>query len=197
MDFDSTIFKLSQNGKRIDYGIMQGNEKIVFIKSGAGSDYKGYQDKYVKMALRLHARGGYTVISASNPGTNESTFDVDKAVIEEYIIERGFKKYELNLVGASNGAYQNVFLANQLNNVKKTLNINMPLMINFQKAMSMLLKLGETEKIFVYGTADPSADYIPFLETMKMPNFKVVCINGADHQFIGMLDEFIALSDLI
>ena len=43
-------------GEKIHYGIIYGNEKIVFIKTGADGNILGYQDKYPKMAHRIHQR---------------------------------------------------------------------------------------------------------------------------------------------
>ena len=49
--------------EKIKYGILFGNEKIVFIKVGADGNIRGYQDKYLKMAHRVHARIGDTFIA--------------------------------------------------------------------------------------------------------------------------------------
>ena len=54
-------------GEKLRYGILYGNEKIVFIKVGAGGSIRGYQDKYLQMAQRVHERMCATVICASNP----------------------------------------------------------------------------------------------------------------------------------
>ena len=56
------ILSATVDGEKIKYGILFGNEKIVFIKVGADGNIRGYQDKYLKMAHRIHARIGATVI---------------------------------------------------------------------------------------------------------------------------------------
>jgi aspartyl aminopeptidase len=56
-DFDIVITK-----EEIEYGIIRGNETIVFIKAGAGGSYRGYDDKYLKMAIELHKKDGSTVV---------------------------------------------------------------------------------------------------------------------------------------
>ena len=66
MEFDKVIKRICGDYE-FTYGIIFGNEKIVFIKAGAGGDYRGYRDKYLKMAIRAHKRMGATVICASNP----------------------------------------------------------------------------------------------------------------------------------
>ena len=55
------ILSSAVGGEKIQYGILFGNEKIVFIKAGAGGNIRGYQDKYLKMAHRVHDNLGATV----------------------------------------------------------------------------------------------------------------------------------------
>ena len=197
MDFHKTVTKALSSNDVIDYGIIFGNEKIVFIKSGKGGSHRGNDDKYVKMAYRLHLRFGCTVICSSNPMNCEKTYDYDKMMIDQYVQEKGFSCFELNLLGASNGAYQNLFLADQILQTNKVLCINLPLMLNFHKTTKQLQKMDHIEKIFVYGTKDPSHKYIPLLESKNFRSLRIDCVEGADHQFNGRLDDYIALSDLI
>ncbi|MBE6597712.1 MAG: hypothetical protein E7641_08615 [Ruminococcaceae bacterium] len=193
MNFDAT---LNVRGS-LDYGIIYGNEGIVFIKSGRGGTCRGYEDKYLKMAKRLNSSRGYTVICASNPPDPKISCDIDKSVIEKVISEKGFDNFELFLVGSSNGAYQNLFLANQLTDVKKIMGINMPLMIDPHKINRTLSTLDSVEKIFVYGTEDPSFSYIPMLEIKNLPRFRVIRVKDADHNFKSKTDTFVELVDLI
>ncbi|MBQ8289855.1 MAG: hypothetical protein IJY01_03190 [Clostridia bacterium] len=197
MDFHQTFTKSITSGGAIDYGIVLGNKKIVFIKSGNGGSHRGYDDKYVKMAYRLHSKCGCTVICSSNPIDCKVSYDLDKIIIDQYVEENNFSSFDVYLIGSSNGAYQNLFLANQLPQTKKLLCVNMPLMLNFHKSVKELQMMNHTEKIFVYGTKDPSYKYIPFLEAKKFSSLRIVQIEGADHQFKNRTDEFIALSDLI
>ncbi len=46
--FDKTI-SVSQNGKEIEYGIIDGNNTIVFIKAGLEGSCYGYENKYVRI----------------------------------------------------------------------------------------------------------------------------------------------------
>lgn len=81
MDYDNVISKAVDDAT-IEYGLLYGNEKIVFIKVGADGNIRGYKDKYLKMARRVHNRLGATVICASNPWI-EGHIDADKSVIEQ------------------------------------------------------------------------------------------------------------------
>ena len=196
MGFDKTFTQISSDGKSNDYGIIYGSETVFFVKCGRGGSFRGRDDKYAKMAIRLHRARGCTVICASNPLDCETSYDLDKAVIEAYVAEKGTPDFELYLIGNSNGAYQNLFLANRLAQVKKILCINMPLMQNFHKSTKEVQALGTVEKIFVYGTKDPSYTYVPFLERRNYPLLRVIRLQDVGHQFRDT-EAFISLSDLI
>ena len=192
MNFDKTV----SLGCGLDYGIIFGNEEIVFIKSGRGGTHLGEDEKYLKMATKLYKNRGFTVICASNPVAIDFSYSLDLSVIREVAGELGARTPRLTLIGSSNGAYQNLLLANEIPAIK-ILCINMPLMINFQRASRILSHATDSEKIFVFGSRDPSFPYIPFLEAAKIPRLSVKRIEGADHTFSGMTDSFISLAELI
>ncbi len=193
MNFDVMTFQMTDGGNRIEYGILHGNEKIVFIKSGKGGDCRGYADKYVKMAKKLHDTDGCTVISASNPLECADSHACDQRMLERYAAERGWASFEVSALGSSNGGYLVLLLATKMPQVKKILCVNMPLMLNYHKTSRALQLLNESEKIFVYGTQDPSYPYLPFLENKALPKCRFVRIEDADHTFSGKTDEFIDL----
>lgn len=197
MEFDSTYKMSLPGGQSIDYGILHGSERITFIKSGRGGTHRGDDDKYIKMAHRIRCKQGNTVICASNPMECALSYDADQAVIEKYAANRGFADFTVLLIGSSNGAYQNLFLAAKLPQTQKILCINMPLMINYHKITRQLQAMVAIEKVFVYGTKDPSHAYSPMLEMKKYAMCRIICVNGADHTFKDRIDEFIALADLI
>ena len=55
LKYDEVLIKKIRYEK-IKYGILYGNEKIVFIKAGADGSIRGYQDKYLKIAHCVHDR---------------------------------------------------------------------------------------------------------------------------------------------
>jgi len=73
----------------------------------------------------------------------------------------------------------------------------MPLMIDPHKINRTLSTLDSVEKIFVYGTEDPSFSYIPMLEIKNLPRFRVIRVKDADHNFKSKTDTFVELVDLI
>jgi alpha/beta superfamily hydrolase len=52
--------------------------------------------------------------------------------------------------------------------------------------------------VIIYGTEDEEGrEMIPVLKKREIPNFEIKLVDGADHSFTGMIDEFIGLIDLI
>lgn len=191
MDYTHTLTRAAENGEAMTYGIVQGSNTLVFIKSGRGSNCYGYEDKYLRMAHRIHEARGYTVICAPNP-TDVETGDADETVIRDYAREAEWDSFDLRLFGGSNGAYQNLLLAARMPEATRILCVNMPLMINYHKITRAIGATAGVEKLFVYGEHDPSISYVPFLEGRGQP---VRRIAGADHNFKGMVEDYIALSD--
>ena len=119
------ILSITVDDEKIQYGILFGNEKIVFIKVGAYGNIRGYQDKYLRMAHRVHARIGATVICASDPELSTNTqLKKDKNLIHTVVAEQGFKNYEIYFVGTSEGGYISLLLAQQFPQAAKYLGIN-------------------------------------------------------------------------
>lgn len=184
--------------EKINYGILYGNEKIVFIKTGAGGNIRGYQDKYLKMAHRVHKSLGATVICASNPEIEyDAQVAADKAMISENAAACGFDDFEVYFVGTSDGGYQNLLLAKEIPQTVKMMGIN-PSLQTFEDFVEKVQVLPYVQKIMVYGTKDDVYDEcIPELQSLGGENLEIVTVEGADHEFTGMVDEFIALIDLL
>jgi alpha/beta superfamily hydrolase len=196
LNYNKCISK-TVTGEKINYGIVYGNEKIVFIKTGVDGNIRGYQDKYLKMAHRVHQRLGATVICASNPDAEYAAQEVaDKAMIAKVAADSGFADYEIYFVGTSDGGYQNLRLAQQMPQARKILGINTSL-IDADDLAAHLKKLSYVEKVLVYGTKDEAFHCIPILQAAGCENLEIITVEGADHEFKGMVDEFIALIDLL
>ena len=179
-------------GKDYRYGYVKGNDTVVFIKAGLGGDCFGYENKYLKIARSLNDKYGVSVICASNPQDNRSHIDVDRQIIEQYISENGFTSPTLYLVGVSNGGIKGLELNSGSCRFNKMLLVNMPLMINFHKTKKFIQDEDDTKIILAYGSKDPSFSYIPYIEG-RFDNVQTVVVEGADHNFKGMLDRFSTL----
>jgi alpha/beta superfamily hydrolase len=185
------------DGEKISYGIVHGNEKIVFIKTGFEGGIEGYENKYLQMAHRAHERLGATVICASNPDVDyDAQMVADKAMISKVAAERGFAEYEVYFVGTSDGGYQNLLLAQQVPQARKLLGINASL-IDADDLVAQLQKLPHVKKSLLYGTEDDDFACVPMLQALTCENLEIITVEGADHEFKGMVNEFIALIDLI
>ena len=93
MPFDKIVNK-AQEGVAIRYGVVHGNDTIVFIKSGTGGKYDGYQQKYLRMAERVHAA------------------------------QRGFADYTVCFVAHSDGWEQIIRTAKKMPQTRRLLGIN-------------------------------------------------------------------------
>ena len=192
MEFDKIIHKTIDD-ETVDFGFVFGNNKMVFIKAGAGGGIPGYQDKYLRMAHRVHERLSATVICSSN---YEKCLELDRKAIAWCARYLKLKDAELYFVGVSDGANQCITLSRNAP-TKKLLCIN-PSFVPGHDPSDRLIIRSKVEKIFVYGTKDDEAyELVPKLKERAIPNFEIRWVEGADHSFTGMVDEFIALIDLI
>ncbi len=192
MAFDKIIHK-TLDEESVDYGFIFGNNKIVFIKAGAGGGIPGYQDKYLRMANKVHERLGATVICSSN---YEKSLPTDKKAIEWCARYLKLEDVELYFVGVSDGADQCIILARNAP-TKKLICIN-PSFVPGHDPSDRLIIRSKVEKIFVYGTKDVERhDLVPKLMEREIPNFEIRWVEGADHEFTGMVDEFVSLIDLL
>ena len=192
---DSYVDTKYVNGEKVEYKIIFGNDNIVFIKAGAGRNVRGYKNKYFQMAKRVHERIGATVICASNPDVPHVNFDEQE--IRWVALERGFETFKLFLWGASDGAYQNLYLVKRFPETAKWIGVNSSF-ITFDDFEEKLRDLDSVKKILVYGTEDDEYDVVfPALMTKEDKNLKMFFIEGADHRFSNMLPRFIQTIDLV
>ena len=192
---DSYVDTKYIDGEEAEYEIIFGNEKIVFIKAGAGGSARGYENKYLKMARRIHDRIGATVICSSNPDVPHE--DLDEQEIKWVISKRNFEMFELYLWGTSDGAYQNLSLAKRFPETVKWIGVNSSF-ITFDDFEEKLQELTDVKKVLVYGTEDDEYDAIfPVQMANEDGSLKIHWIEGADHRFSNMLPQFIQTIDFI
>ena len=195
MAFDE-IWQQTQEGVAIRYGVVHGNDTIVFIKSGTGGKYDGYQQKYLRMAERIHTAPGYSVITADNPEDLFHSSQTDRTVIEEYASQRGFADYTVCFVAHSDGWEQIIRTAKKMPQTQRLLGIN-PSFVDDEEATDDLRALPKAEKTLVYGTQDDDFYLAAKLEAAGIPRLRIITVDGADHDFTHRLEDFIALIDLL
>lgn len=195
MNFDKEINSIFKENIVINYGIINGNSKIVFIKTGQDGSIYGYENKYLRIARNLNSKYGYTVICSSNPFDGSNPLEHDFEVIEKYSVEKSFENYDIYYIGHSNGARIGMTWGYQYPKIKKMLLINSPIFINWHKLKEGLKNSSNQEIYLIYGEYDQSIKYTELLEPLLNENIKLEIINGADHNFTNMLEEFIELSE--
>ena len=179
--------------EKLEYKIIFGSEKIVFMKAGAGESISGYGNKYQQMAQRVHEKLGATVIYASN--SDDPCEDVDEQKIRDAVSEQGFKSFKLYFWGTSDGAYQNLKLAKRFPETEKWIGVNSSF-ITLEDLLVKLQDLPNVKKFLVCGTNDVDNNILfPDLNQYQNDNLKILMVEGADHSFSGMLPQFMQTID--
>lgn len=81
--FDKTV-TLIQSGKEIEYGIIDGNNTVDFIKAGMEGSCYGYENKYVRIGRLLNEKHGCSIISSSNPLGLHTDFTAEMDFVRNY-----------------------------------------------------------------------------------------------------------------
>lgn len=187
LKFDKEIHS-NFNDEIIDYGIVEGNNIIVFIKAGQDGSLYGYQNKYIKMARRLNKKYGCSVICSSNPFDGNNPLDNAMEIIEDYA--KIFDNYKIYYLGYSNGALIGAWFGVKYPKIKRMALVNGPLMYNFHKTKEGALSFNGDIISFIYGEYDQSIGYIDLLKNMENDKIKVFVEKGQDHHFSKSEESF-------
>ena len=111
------------------FGIIQGEKYLVFIKTGRGGSIEGFENKYLSICSILFKKYGYTFVVSANP--KDSVCDLEEEIksVDKYV---GDYK-EIYFVGISNGASVGAAQCRKIEKIKNAVLINAPLIINFHK----------------------------------------------------------------
>ena len=187
LKFDKEIHS-NFNDEIIDYGIIEGNNIIVFIKAGQDGSLYGYQNKYIKMARRLNKKYGCSVICSSNSFDGNNPLDNAMKIIEDYA--KIFDNYKIYYLGYSNGALIGAWFGVKYPKIKRMALVNGPLMYNFHKTKEGALSFNGDMISFIYGEYDQSIGYIDLLKNMENDKIKVFVEKGQDHHFSKSEESF-------
>ena len=100
------------------------------------------------------------------------------------------------MFGTSDGAYRNLLLAKEIPQTIKLVCVNTST-FDFDDLKERLLETSQIHKTLVYGDRDDEYIYFADFKKLNLSNLTLFVIEGADHEFRGMLEEYIALIDLI
>lgn len=177
----------------------EGNERLLLIMVGSGGALCGYNDKYGKIAERISATYGASVIISENPRRSEvspASYNFDTMMdFDERYMENRHQAYETYFMGVSLGGSYGLMYAHRHNHIARVLSVNAPVMINTHKLLEGIHSFTGELLSIVYGDQDPSYTLIPFIRQLESPACQVAEVMGADHNFFGMEDAFIALPE--
>lgn len=188
LKFDKEIHSKFEDIAIIDYGIVEGNNIIVFIKAGQNGSLYGYQNKYVKMAKRLNKKYGCSVICSSNPFDGNNPLDNAMEVIEDYA--KRFDDFKIYYLGYSNGALIGTWFGIKYPKIKRMALVNGPLMYNLYKTKEGALSFKGESINFIYGEYDQSIGYVELLKSLENDKIKVFIEEGQDHHFSKSEEDF-------
>ena len=161
------------------FGIIQGEKYLVFIKTGRGGSIEGFENKYLNICSLLFEKYGYTFVVSANPKDSVCDLEEEIKCIDTYV---GDYK-EIFFVGISNGAFIGAAQCRKIEKIKNAVLINAPLMINFHKIKEGTQKFRGNNMYFLYGEDDPSCRYIEILDSIKNTACKYKIIKGEGHDF--------------
>ena len=188
LKFDKEIHSKFEDIAIIDYGIVEGNNIIVFIKAGQNGSLYGYQNKYIKMAKRLNQKYGCSVICSSNPFDGNNPLDNAMKIIEDYA--KKFDDYKIYYLGYSNGALIGAWFGIKYPKIKRMVLVNGPLMYNLYKTKEGALSFKGESINFIYGEYDQSIEYVELLKSIENDKIKVFIEEGQDHHFSKSEEDF-------
>lgn len=193
LKFDKEIHSKFEDIAIIDYGIVEGNNIIVFIKAGQNGSLYGYQNKYIKMAKRLNQKYGCSVICSSNPFDGNNPLDNAMEVIEDYA--KKFDDYKIYYLGYSNGALIGAWFGIKYPKIKRMALVNGPLMYNLHKTKEGALSFNGESINFIYGEHDQSTPYLELLKSIENDKIKIFVEEGQDHHFSKSEEKFQKIPD--
>ena len=175
--------------------IIKGNDTSAFvILVGKDGSLYGFKKKYLEIAETAHHTYGNTVFIFNNPASNWNLQDNGFSFVMNTVKNNMGGSYEISFFGFSAGASFAMLNAWKYPEIKRMLLVNPPLMVNFDKQLDNL-KLFKGFTTLIIGEFDQSAALCRLIEgdkeTIGINN--LVLYENADHQFTGLLKEFIQL----
>jgi hypothetical protein len=163
------------------YGIMSGDGKLVFVKTGRGGSVYGYNNKYLNLAKSILTLYGYSVVISANPADSECYLNEELEEVKEYIGDYD----EVYFIGVSAGALVGAQQGYMNEKISKMLLVNGPLMINWPKTKTGIEKFQGNRVEMLYGMRDPSYKYFEILNYINSDKLERDTVEDADHNFAG------------
>lgn len=193
LKFDKIVKSNLEDITIIEYGIIEGNNTIVFIKSGQNGSIYGYNNKYIKMAKRLNKKYKCTVICSSNPFDGNNPLDNAFTIIEKYTSK--FEDYKVYYLGFSNGALIGAYFGINYPKIKRMLLVNMPLIYDINLIKNNLNNFNNEKVTIVYGSLDYSINLLENINDIKSNRLDIKVILNEDHYFSKDEEDFYSLPE--
>ncbi len=187
------INQVEVDGGVLSYKFEFVSDKLIIIKVGSGGSLSGYENKY-DMLFDYYVSSGYSVLVCDNNIgiSDEESFTATLKLANSLSHEQNIK-FSIYYLGMSKGASQFLSFGYRYPNIVKALLINPPLNINWHKQSDGIKAIDNVEVIVVIGTHDPSYNFAGLIDLCKNDKVKAKIYENADHNFTGMLDEFLVL----
>ena len=173
-----------------------GNNNVLMIIVGINGSINGYMNKYFWIAKKANEIYGYTVFIFANDlmsWTNPKEFF---NAIMNYIRENMVNKAEIkiNIFGNSAGGSLAAFYSWEYPEIKNILLVNPPLNDMWELSINGLRAFTGYATL-VFGQYDPNCKVAElFTQNEYSDIFKnIILVKGANHEFRGMIKEFIDL----
>lgn len=193
LKFDKIVKSNLEDITVIEYGIIEGNNTIVFIKTGQNGSIYGYNNKYIKMAKRLNKKYKCTVICSSNPFDGNNPLDNAFTVIEKYTSK--FEDYKVYYLGFSNGALIGAYFGINYPKIKRMLLVNMPLIYDINLIKKNLNNFNNEKVTILYGSLDYSINFLENIKNIKSNRLDIKVILNEDHYFSKDEEDFYSLPE--
>ena len=193
LKFDKIVKSNLEDITVIEYGIIEGNNTIVFIKTGQNGSIYGYNNKYIKMAKRLNKKYKCTVICSSNPFDGNNPLDNAFTVIEKYTSK--FEDYKVYYLVFSNGALIGAYFGINYPKIKRMLLVNMPLIYDINLIKNNLNNFNNEKVTIVYGSLDYSINLLENINDIKSNRLDIKVILNEDHYFSKDEEDFYSLPE--
>ena len=189
----------TQNGVdhyKFDALKLSGNNDVLLIIVGYNGSINGYDNKYFKIANKANDLYGNTVFIIDNNEYNWHSPENFFHAIINYVKENTLNnEIKIKLLGTSAGATLALSYAWKYPEIMKVLLINPPLFKENIELTVSGMKLYTGNVTLVIGKNDPSYEFGVLFTQEKYKNIfkKIVLYDNADHNFTGLINEYINL----
>ena len=173
-----------------------GNNNVLMIIVGINGSIYGYMNKYLQIAKRANEIYGSTVFIFANDLIGWSNSKEYFNAMLNYIKENMENKSEIkiSIFGNSAGGLLSAFYAWEFQEIDKMLLVNPPLNDMWELSINGLRTFTGCATL-VFGQFDPNCNVSEIFKQSEYLDIfnKIILVKNANHEFKGMLEEFVGL----